>query len=95
MTREDLIEKYVSAHAECRWMDAGDLDDLLHSFVKELDSLGLPEGLEEAADKYAHSLGYDEEKERMEIASAKEDFIAGAEWGIEEGRRLALENMRA
>lgn len=39
MTREDLIEKYVAGHAACRWMDAGDLDDLLHSFVKELDSL--------------------------------------------------------
>lgn len=47
--------------------------------------LNLPEGLEEAADKYAHSLGYDEEKERLEIASAKEDFIAGAEWGAGRG----------
>ena len=34
----------------------------------------------EAAENYAHSLGYDEEKEKVEIASAKEDFIAGAEW---------------
>ena len=38
------------------------------------------EGLEEAADKYAHSLGYDEDKDKEEIAAAKEDFIAGAGW---------------
>lgn len=81
MTREDLIEKYVSAHAECRWMDAGDLDDLLHSFVKELDSLGLPESLEDAAWQYAEqeikTWGSNEPDERKEI---HDDFIAGAKW---------------
>ena len=37
MNAEDLIEKYVACHAECRWMNACDLDDLLHEFVAELE----------------------------------------------------------
>ena len=50
--------------------------------------LNLPEGLEEAADKYAHSLGYDEEKDRVEIAAAKDDFIAGVEWQKKQDQQL-------
>lgn len=48
----------------------------------------LPSELEEAADKYAHSLGYDEVKERLEIVSAKEDFIAGAEYQRKQDQSL-------
>lgn len=44
------------------------------------------EGLEEAAKRYAHSLGYDEDKDKVEIAAAKDDFIAGAEWMAGQGQ---------
>lgn len=33
MTTGEIIDKYVEAHAECRWMDAGDLRDLLNAFA--------------------------------------------------------------
>ena len=36
MKQEDLIDKYVEAHADCRWLDAGELRDLLNSFANEL-----------------------------------------------------------
>ena len=88
MTREDLIEKYVSAHAECRWMDAGDMDDLLHSFVKELDSLGIPESLEEAAKEYA-ILPMDVGEGKVCIdKKVKRAFIAGAEYQRKQDQSL-------
>lgn len=37
MTKEELIDKYVAAHAECRWLDAGELRDLLNQFANELN----------------------------------------------------------
>jgi hypothetical protein len=36
MTTDQIIDKYVEAHAECRWMDAGYLRDLLNAFVQDL-----------------------------------------------------------
>lgn len=36
MKQEDLIDKYVEAHANCRWLDAGELRELLNSFANEL-----------------------------------------------------------
>lgn len=36
MTTDRIIDKYVEAHADCRWMDAGDLRDLLNAFAKEI-----------------------------------------------------------
>lgn len=38
MTTDEIIDKYVEAHAECRWMDAGDLRDLLNAFAKEIEA---------------------------------------------------------
>ena len=88
MTREDLIEKYVAVHAECRWMDAGDLDDLLHSFVKELDLLELPGGLKEAARKYRD---YREEcgiKDPVMLDEIEEAHYAGAEYQRKQDQSL-------
>ena len=48
MTREELIDKYVSAHA--KWMDASDLRILLNSFARELTRQD-PQGLDEAPKK--------------------------------------------
>ena len=38
MTTDQIIDKYVEAHAECRWMDAGYLRDLLNAFVQDLNN---------------------------------------------------------
>lgn len=46
MTTDEIIDKYVEAHAECRWMDAGDLRDLLNAFVQDLNN---EQGITEAA----------------------------------------------
>lgn len=46
MTTDQIIDKYVEAHAECRWMDAGDLRDLLNAFVQDLNKT---QGITEAA----------------------------------------------
>lgn len=32
-----LIEKYISDHADCRWLDASELEQLLNDFVLEYD----------------------------------------------------------
>ena len=48
MTREKLIDKYVESHADCRWMDASELRDLLNAFCKELQPQ-LPSAMEEVA----------------------------------------------
>ena len=34
---QDLIEKYVSDHADNRWLDASELEQLLNDFVLEYD----------------------------------------------------------
>lgn len=47
MTTEQLIEKYVSAHADCRWMDAGELHELLTAFAKDLGWHSVEESLPE------------------------------------------------
>ena len=46
MTTDQIIDKYVEAHAECRWMDAGYLRDLLNAFVQDLNET---QGITEAA----------------------------------------------
>lgn len=35
-TPNQLIEEIVEEHAECRWMDAGDLEMLLQGYTKEI-----------------------------------------------------------
>lgn len=90
MTREDLIEKYVSAHAECRWMDAGDLDDLLHSFVRELDLLKLPEGLEEASHTSSEEFVYNSATPfpNSEYIAHRIGFKTGAKWQAEKDKEI-------
>lgn len=34
---QQLIDLYVEAHAECRWMDAGDLEVLLTEFAGKIE----------------------------------------------------------
>lgn len=37
LNAQDLIEKYVSDHADCCWLDASELEQLLNDFVLEYD----------------------------------------------------------
>ena len=37
LNAQDLIEKYVSIHADNRWLDASELEQLLNDFVLEYD----------------------------------------------------------
>ena len=34
---QDIIKKYVSDHADCRWLEASELEKLLNDFVLEYD----------------------------------------------------------
>ena len=36
MTTKELIQQYVTAHADNRWMDASELEVLLTEFAEEL-----------------------------------------------------------
>lgn len=36
MTTKELIDQYVTAHADNRWMDASELETLLTEFAEEL-----------------------------------------------------------
>lgn len=36
---QDIIKKYVSDHADCRWLDASELEQLLNDFVLEYDKI--------------------------------------------------------
>ena len=36
MQKKELIDKYVTAHSDMRWMDAGELESLLTEFAGEL-----------------------------------------------------------
>lgn len=56
MTTDQIIDKYVEAHAECRWMDSEDLRDLLNAFVQDLnnsqDIYGAAKVLVDSVEKY-------------------------------------------
>ena len=36
MTKEQVIDEYVDEHKACRWMDAGELREVLTNFAKDL-----------------------------------------------------------
>lgn len=38
-TTKDLIQRYVSDHGGCRWLDASELEQLLNDFVLEYDKI--------------------------------------------------------
>ena len=91
MTREEKIDYLAKAVMTLSELGDGKAAYALNEIRLEMKSqLELLEGLEEAEDKYAHSLGYDEEKDRVEIAAAKDDFIAGAEWQKDKMMEMAV-----
>ena len=99
MTKEDVIEileRFVIGAKPCSQREIVDACASAYRMLKEQPSL--PANLGEAAEKYAHSLGYDEDKDKAEIAGAKEDFVAGAEWNtgqFEKNRLDALRKVKA
>lgn len=36
---QDIIKKYVSDHADCRWLDASELEQLLNDFILKYDKI--------------------------------------------------------
>lgn len=77
MTREEIL----NAIADDKTLPfiqpsqlAGIVDFVIKNYVPSIPGVG------EAAENYAHSLGYDKNEDKAEIAAAKEDFIAGVEW---------------
>ena len=54
MTTKELINQYVTAHADNRWMDASELETLLTEFAEELIALQ-PKSREERFREYLQS----------------------------------------
>lgn len=61
MSKQILIDKYVEAHAGCRWMDAGDLDLLLHEFADELEKGFMEKAEKWLTEHYRNYFVYNEE----------------------------------
>lgn len=54
MTTKELINQYVTAHADNRWMDASELEALLTEFAEKLIALQ-PKSREERLREYLQS----------------------------------------
>lgn len=54
MTTKELINQYVTAHADNRWMDASELETLLTEFVEKLIALQ-PKSREDRFREYLQS----------------------------------------
>ena len=74
MTQEELIEKYVAAHAECRWMDADYLRDLLTAFSDELIPCSMCDDIDEVAEVLARDIPDYTMEAKIKCVKA------GAEW---------------
>lgn len=88
MTTKELINQYVTAHADNRWMDASELEALLTEFAEKLKEPA-SEDLEQAAIDYDSRrpalYGEDNEGDYVEYIEVRKDaFIAGAEWQREQ-----------
>jgi hypothetical protein len=95
MTTKELINQYVTAHADNRWMDASELEALLTEFAEKLKEL-TSEDLEQAAIDYDSRrpalYGEDDEGDYVEYIEVRKDaFIAGAEWQREQMMKGAID----
>ena len=50
MTKEQVIDEYVDEHKACRWMDAGELREVLTNFAKDLGWHSVEESLPEVGE---------------------------------------------
>ena len=68
MTTKELIQQYVTAHADNRWMDASELEALLTEFAEEL----MKDAIDTRIDKrLADMIGYTG-SERVKVIIIKE-----------------------
>lgn len=91
MTTQELINQYVTSHAESRWMDASELEVLLTEFSEKLKE-PTSDDLEQAAIDYDSCrpalYGEDDEGDYVEyIEVRKEAFIAGSQWQKEKDNK--------
>ena len=89
MTTKELINQYITAHADNRWMDASELETLLTEFAEKLKEPA-SEDLEQAAKKYAEE-EYPWQHGYESWDSPIKDFKAGAQWQREQMMRGAIE----
>ena len=80
MTTKELINQYVTAHADNRWMDASELEALLTEFAEKLQE-PVSEDLEQAAEEYVTKEGY---LAGLHYNSMVRSFKAGAQWQREQ-----------
>ena len=95
MTTKELIQQYVTAHADNRWMDASELETLLTEFAEKLKEPA-SDDLEQAAIDYDSCrpalYGEDDEGDYVEYIEVRKDaFIAGAQWQREQMMKDAIE----
>ena len=99
MTTKELINQYVTAHADNRWMDASELEALLTEFAGKLKEPA-SEDLEQAAIDYDSCrpalYGEDDEGDYVEYIEIRKDaFIAGAQWQREQMMKDAVKGLTA
>ena len=87
MTTKELIQQYVTAHADNRWMDASELEALLTEFAEKLQEPA-SEDLEQAAEEYVTKEGY---LAGLHYNSMVRSFKAGANWQREQMMKDAVE----
>lgn len=78
MTTKELIDEFVSIHAENRWMDAGDLEALLTEFAEKLK--------EPVSENFMYNLKLTERQARL-LSLACDQFsrlIEGQNWTYQE-----------
>lgn len=98
MTTKELINQYVTAHADNRWMDASELEALLTEFAEKLKEPA-SEDLEKASEEYAYTNwesddyheGASEGKPFDAIGHTQKCFIDGAQWQKEQMMKVVAE----
>ena len=72
MTTQELINQYVTAHADNRWMDASELEALLTNFAEEMQEQMMKDAIDTRIDKrLADMIGYTG-SERVKVIIIKE-----------------------
>lgn len=91
MTTKELINQYVTAHADNRWMDASELEALLTEFAEKLKE-PVSEDLADASNNYCLNIrkGYPRVKDEIDIFICNA-FKVGAQWQKEKIMKDAIE----
>ena len=94
MTTKELINQYVTAHADNRWMDASELEALLTEFAEKLKELA-SEDLEQAAEECVDGEDYPYiDRDGLPLYTPdylKYMFRQGAQWDREQMMKGAID----